>query len=482
MLKVALIWPYGYNPFSTLPLSLGYLRSNLGQDSSNYDVRIFDCALHNVEPQGKALQEFLVDFKPDIVGVTAWAREAEFALSILKQAKSLVPSATTIAGGYHATLYADKVMESHREVDFLFRGEGEQTFPRFLDQFQRTSPDYTMINGLMYRDSDKGFVKNEIEYIHDLDSIAWPDYDAIDLEGYFKHGYRHMSPKRRHVPLIATRGCPYRCTFCSAPLSVGKRIRKHSIEYLTEQISYLYHQKNIRWFNFIDDNFTNDVEFAKELCRAVINMDIKGTGFGTPSGVRMKKDALELWQLMKRAGWQYVIVAPESGSQRVLDKMKKDIKLETVPGVLHDIKNAGLGVMGFFMFGYPGETKQDLEKTIAFIKKNQFDYVSMHNFQPIPGTPVYDELVSQGEIEEGILPKKFTYGERAYTPPELEKVNFQLLFVKMYLFFLLRRPSMFLTILSGLNVFHSLRSFALNSLIATGIALRSLLRKLIPSR
>ncbi len=477
MLRVALIWPYGYNPGSGMPLSLAYLKSNLGLAAQTCDVRFFDCALHNIRPEDEALQVFLSDFKPHIVGVTAWARESVYALDILKRAKQLDPAVTTLIGGYHATCYADKIMDSCGEVDFLFRGEGERAFPQFLEQFQCSSPDYAGIKGLVFRNSSGECITNEMEYINDLDSIAWPDYDAMDIEGYFKFGYRNMSYHRRNIPLIATRGCPYRCEFCSAPLSIGKRIRKHSVDYLKEQIRHLYYDRNIRWFNFIDDNFTNDVEFAKQLCREIINMNLKGAGFGTPSGVRMKKDAGELWQLMKRAGWKFLVIAPESGSQSVLDSMKKDVKIDTVPGIISDIQKAGLRVMGFMMVGYPGETTKDLEQTVTFIKKSGIDFVSMHNFQPIPGTPVYDELVARGEIEEGILPQKYGHGERPYTPRELQSVNFQLLFVKIYLHFLLFRPTMFVTLVRGANLYHIFRSFIQNIIVGTARTLKRVFQK-----
>lgn len=465
MIKVCLIWPYGFDPRSTLPLSLAYLKSNL--DQSKYEVKIYDCVLHNVNKKNSSkLKKFIDDFSPDIVGITAWASVYDNVKNILRIIKSVDNSIVTIVGGYHATAYAEKII-TEPEVDFVFLGEGEKEFSCFLDELQKEHPLFSSITGLCYK-TDKGIVKNNVSLIENLDEINWPDFDAINIEEYFNRGYRNMSLSKRNIPIIATRGCYYRCEFCSAPLVSGRIVRKHTSDYLIKQIQYLYKAKKIRWFNFIDDNFFSNISFAKEVCKKIIEADFKKIGFGTPSGVRMKKNNHELWKLMKKAGWDMIIIAPESGSNNTLKLMKKDPDLSIVPEVIEDIRHAKLNVIGFFMVGYPGETKDDLNKTLSFIKKNDFDLVSIHNFQPIPGTPIYNRLVNNGDIQEGIMPKKYGYGERVFTPKELLSINFQLLSIKMYLYFMKKKPIFFIKYLFRMRFARIVVSSKINILSMMG--------------
>jgi radical SAM superfamily enzyme YgiQ (UPF0313 family) len=438
LIRVALIWPFGFDPKCILPLGPAYIKSNL--DPNKYDVKIFDCSLGGVkEGDDRRFTQFIKGFSPHIVGVTAWASVFKHALHIVRQTKKIDSRIITVMGGYHSTCYADKIIQ-HSELDYIIKGEGEEVFPIFLEECQKAVPNFESVEGIVYKNEDGSIYQNGIAVVNDLENINWPDYDAINIEKYFKGGYRYLSLKKRNIPLIATRGCPYECAYCSAPIVSGRRVRKYSVEKLINHIEYLYKEKNIRWFNFIDDNFTSDLKFAKSLTEAIIDLNLKGVRFGTPSGVRMVKNGYKLWSSMKQAGWEEIIIAPESGSKHILNLMNKKLDLDSVPRVVKDIKSAGLNVTAYFIVGYPGETKEDLQKTLKFIKKNNFDFVSMHNFQPIPGTPVYEFLVRSGEINEGLLPGKYGYGSRVYTPKELNDVNFCLVISKVYFVLFLKKP------------------------------------------
>jgi radical SAM superfamily enzyme YgiQ (UPF0313 family) len=437
-LRVALVWPKGFDAHYVIPIALGYLKSNV--DAAKYDVRIIDCSLRGIDANSAEFRDELEAFAPHIVGVSTWSPTFKEALEVLRVAKSSIPGVTTLAGGAHPSSYPERVME-HEEVDFIFRGEADLSFPVFLDQFCRPLPDYGSVKGLTYRDpGGGGLILNDMERKDDLDVITMPDYDSIDLDGYIASGYRWNTPAKRNAPIWVTRGCPYRCTFCAAPDLNGRPIRTHSVEYMVDWVKYLYHEKGIRWFNIIDDNFTFNWRYAMEFCRAIIALDLPGIGFGTPNGIRLQKGSPELWLLMKRAGWRSLNVAPESGSQKVLNIMKKDLDIEIVPKVVNDIRAAGLKVQAYFIIGYPGEAPVDLEETSDLIKRCRFNFVFLNNFQPLPGTPVYDDLVAKGEIEDGLLPQNYSDGSRAYTPKEFEGFNFPRFILKTYLLMVLRDP------------------------------------------
>ncbi len=435
-MKIALIWPKGFTTNYVMPLAFGYLISNL--DRNKHQINFIDCSLHDLDADSPELKRQIKDFNPDLVGVSCWSTTYIEAVKILKVVKSISSNIITVIGGVHATTYPDRTME-HPEVDYLFRGEADLSFPVFLDELASENPDYGKVLGLAYR-SEAKLIKNPLERRDNIDDIHWPDYDAIDLDGYIDSGYRLHTAIPRNAPIWVTRGCPYRCTFCTAPIQNGKKVRVHSVEYMIRLVKYLYFDKSIRHINIVDDNFTFHTEYAKDFCRAVIDLKLKDLRISTPNGIRVQRTDSELLNLMKQAGWRSLIIAPESGSKRIIKKMQKDLNPDIVPGKVKEIREAGLKCSAFFIIGYPEEEMEDIEATIDLIKRCKLNFFFLNNFQPLPGTPLYDELVRKGEIEDGLMPKNFSDGTRAYTPPALLNVNFPKLVLMLYLNLAMRDP------------------------------------------
>ncbi|MBS3169507.1 B12-binding domain-containing radical SAM protein [Candidatus Woesearchaeota archaeon] len=436
-MKIALIWPNGFDASYVMPLALGYLKSNL--DSKKHDVKLLDCAFKNITASSNEFTEFLEKFKPEVIGTSCWSPTYEETLQILKIAKSIDPNITTVLGGAHASSYPDSAI-NHNFVDFLFRGEAELSFPIFLEELEKDNPNWSKVKGLVYKLNDGSLMKNEMERERNVDVIKIPDYEWMELDRYIKGGYRFNTTHKYNAPVWVTRGCPYRCGFCSAPLQNGKIIRMHSVEYMVKWVKYLYSEKGIRQINIIDDNFTFHKEYAKEFCRAMIKLNLKGLTFGTPNAIRAQRTDLELIQLMKDAGWEHLLVAPESGSRRVLDLMHKDLDPQAILEKVKIIQQVGLKIHGAFIIGYPGETIEDIKETVKLIRECKFNFFFLNNFQPLPGTPIYDELVAKGEIADGLLPKNYSNGERAYTPKELKNFNFSKFVLKEYFMLALREP------------------------------------------
>jgi anaerobic magnesium-protoporphyrin IX monomethyl ester cyclase len=418
--RVALFWPPGYDPAATIPIALGYLEANLPRD--RFEVKLFDCAMDQLDASSPRLRFAVREFAPDVVGVSSWSPMFPEALDLVRMARELDPTVITVLGGAHATAYPERCMEQP-DVDFIVAGEAERSFVALLDELGRERPALATVQGLVWRGQDGDLHRNEPERLDELDRLARPDYRLIRLDEYNASGYRWNSPPVATAPIWLTRGCPYRCQYCATPTLNGRPIRKHSIEYAVRWIRQVYEEHGVRWFNIIDDNFTYDVKWAKAFCRAVIELDLP-VGFGTPNGIRMQRGDPELWALMKQAGWDFLVIAPESGSQKTLQAMKKDLKLEIVPSIVRDIQAAGLRCVAFFIVGYPGESAADIELTHELIRDCRFNFVFLANFQPLPGTPVYDDLVAAGEIRDGLLPFNFNDSVRAYTPPGLEDFNF----------------------------------------------------------
>ena len=194
--------------------------------------------------------------------------------------------------------------------------------------------------------------------------------------------------------------------------------------YLIRFIHSLYDERGIRSFSILDDNFTFDTTYAKDFCRSIIKLGLKNVEFCTTNGIRMQRGDKELWSLMKKAGWKIIIIAPESGSIRVLRLMRKGLNPSVVPKIVSQIKKSGLHVTANFIIGFPGETVRDVDKTFALIRKANIDFANIHYFQPLPGTPIYDELVLKKEIPADFIPGNYEKGDAPYVTSTLRGFNF----------------------------------------------------------
>ena len=434
-MKIALVWPLGFDTNYVLPIALGYLKSNL--DNEKHEVKIVDCALNNWSSESKEFKQIMNEFQPDVVGVSCWSINYREVVELANNLKAENQDVITICGGCHATAYPESLLNN--DFDFVFRGEAELSFPFFLEEVQKEKPDWSRVKGLSYLQEGQ-LVDNPVDKPQELDVIKTPNYDDVNLETYFKKGYRLDSGNLRHAPIWTTRGCPYTCEFCSTYLLNGYSIRKHSMDYVIDWVKHLYYDKNIRQVNIIDDNFTFHIEYAKEFCNRIIELNLKGLTLFTPNEIRVQKTDEELLRLMKKAGWNSVSIAPESGSFRVLKLMSKGLNPDMIPQKVELIKKVGLKVQGTFIIGYPGETKEDLDMTIKFIRKCKFNFFFLNTFQPLPATKIYDKLVEEGKIKKGVLPQDFSSGKAVYVGEELKDVNFALLRLREYAYLALTNP------------------------------------------
>src|SRR3989338_1133073 len=188
-------------------------------------------------------------------------------------------------------------------------------------------------------------------------------------------------------PIMVTRGCPYQCEFCSAREIHGSKIRKRTIESILKEIEYLYNEYSIRGINIIDDNFTFDRNFVIEFCETIISFKSKMPDliFAAPNGICMKTLDNVMLNFLKKAGWESITIAPESGNDETLQKMKKGIRVEDVEHHASLIKKHNFKLLGFFIIGYPGETAEDIKKTIGFACRLPFDQITFSPFNPLPG-------------------------------------------------------------------------------------------------
>ena len=399
------------------PIGLGYLATSARREG--HEVQILDCVKEKLRLDAFAGAIKEKDFA--VAGITVWSlslRQVKEAIDIIKRLK---PQARVILGGPHPSALPEKTMEFFSQADFAFVGEGEIGFPIFLKALASREADLSKIPGLVWRRNGKA-IANEPALALDLDSLGFPSWDLINPKDYFMSG--SLIGKDTAV-LTCTRGCPYSCTFCSAWITAGKKIRKRSVKNILEEIEYLNRDYGIRVFDIPDENFTFDKDFVKEFCEAVVPFK-RRFEFFLPNGIRLDTLDEELLGLMRKAGFRReVAVGIESGSERVLKLMKKNLSLQLVREKVKLLNKAGFRPIGYFILGFPGETREDMEKTVSLALDLKLTAAAFTPFAPMPGTEATTDILSRGELPQdfdftAVDTDKVSYAPSGMTREELD--------------------------------------------------------------
>lgn len=417
-MKILLVWVSNNNQLipNLLPLGLGYLASNLPK---NYQVKMWDGILNRYSDDDLLAE--IDSYKPDVIGFSVWNFNIKQVSYLVKIIKEKYPQIYQVIGGVSASGYREEILNII-DVNYVFTGEGEKPFADFLriiDQGKLSCESLKKINGLIFKDKQKGIVINHLSWFS-LKRIKNCDYNFINLNKYLENGFYYgIFPKGIRTVLIATtRGCPFSCQFCTARSINGQKIRTRSVKAITEEIRDLYLKYNIRGFNIIDDNFTFNFKFAKAVCRNILKLRLADTFFSNPNGVKFEYLDEELLNLMKNTGWRNLYFAPESGSKKIRQSMKKPFNITLFEEKVRLVKRIGLNLYGFFIIGYPGEKILDIKKTVDFACRYPFDGVVISCFKPLPGSPVYQKLIKRREISpsqsDGYY-HKITYAPKGIT-------------------------------------------------------------------
>ena len=318
-----------------------------------------------------------------------------------------------IIGGVHPTFLPFRTL-SDSGCDFVICGEGEIPLSRLI----KNNFNPKGIKGVYHQ----GNLKSEnqktefAEIVQNIDDLPFPDWEQMDPRKYDK---AHHGLLVRHFPIgvvIATRGCPYGCTFCSSPNFCKRHIRFRSPGNIVDEIEYLVKTFKVREIHFEDDNLTLKRDHTERLCRLIIDRGLK-ISWACPNGIRADKVDRELIKLMKRSGCYYFSFGVESASLEILKNIKKKISLDVIEKSISIANREGISTQGFFVFGLPGETKETIEQTIEFAGKTKLSRAQFAILDVLPGSELWDTL--KGEFEPNWA--KNSYKEPEWIPQGLTK-------------------------------------------------------------
>ena len=340
--------------------------------------------------------------KPDIVGISGpFTSQIGNTIQTSQAVKEADPKILTVVGGPHVTLVPKEFLEQTPTVDIVVCGEGEYTMLE-IAQYHQGKKALGEIKGIAYRQTNGVNLNASAPFVGDLDGLPYPAYNLVDMEQYLnsKHiGYRSF--QKRAISMVTSRGCPFNCCFCAVHLHMGRCFRAHSAKYVLDHIQYVVDKFGVKNIFFEDDNLTLDLKRFEAICDGLIERKIK-IGWETPNGVRADCLNLALLKKMKRSGAKSVFVGVESGDQQILDQVIcKSLDLEAVVEFAKNAKAIGLKTGAFYIIGFPGETKQNMQRTVDFALglKRKYD-VGMHLFMATPsyGTPLYELCKAKGYI------------------------------------------------------------------------------------
>ena len=354
------------------PSNLGYIGQALLENGIEYDM--FDMRVGN---KFGHLKKKINEFKPDLVGLGLITFEYMRSYELISKLKSLFPSIKMVAGGPHVTVLKETVLRQCNALDYGVVHEGEETI---VELCHSRVPE-SKIKGLLHRDNDKVVYNGDREPLLDLDQIAFPTYENLEMNKYVKE-----------IPIISSRGCPFECIFCPNKI-IAKKYRARSASHVVDEIEY-WHAKGVRIFNFDDDNFTLQKSRIYEICDEIEARKLKGLFMRCANGVRADKVNRDLLVRMKKVGFREVCFGVDGGNNKVLKIIKKAETIETIERAVKDACDLGFFVKLFFIIGSPGETREDIEDSLRLAQKYPIHRVYLNNPMPYPGTELF-EIIKQ---------------------------------------------------------------------------------------
>jgi radical SAM superfamily enzyme YgiQ (UPF0313 family) len=352
---------------------------------------------------------------PDLVGISFGTQIRFSAFDLARLIKKNFPSVPIVAGGPHPTLTAEDTLENISEIDIVVRGEGEISFLNLVKAIDNKE-DLGDVRGISFRNEMGQIVSTPPQpLIQDLNSLPLPARDLLPME---KYEQKTILSKKICTSILTSRGCPYRCVYCSTSRQWGHQIRHRSAKNVVDEIEYLLRTYPfLEGIRFFDDVFTVDKKRAIDICQEIIRRKIN---INWECEVRANTIDRELAKIMRKAGCEFIDLGVESGSNRILKNIKKAITTEQAIAAVKTIKEAGIEVKAFIMHGLPGETYKDIKKTV-FLSRYLFYELG------IEGTTQAISLIYPGtELEKiakefGTLPKDFSWSkyyirDRSYPP------------------------------------------------------------------
>ncbi len=358
-----------------VPIGLGYIASVIKKEG--YSVKILD--INALKLSDEEVRETIKKLEFDIAGIGGLTPTYKYVKWLADTIKTYKPDVTVVAGNMVATAHPELLLRNSR-VDIAVIDEGEATIRELVPAILNKK-DFSEIDGIFYKSKDNEILKTSPrKRILDLDSLPFPAWDLFPMEIYLDNPMQ-----ARTMVVSAVRGCPYECTFCSHPF--GRRVTFRSAGSIVEEIKELKERYNIKMTGFSDDLFLINRKLVLEFCDRMIAEKVN-IEWGCAARVNLVDDSL--LRNMRLAGCVELGYGFESGSQAMLDRMKKRVTVKQAEEAVKVTRRAGMKITGSFILGMPGETESTIKETLDFIKRTRLPMRRFFYATPYPKTELYE--------------------------------------------------------------------------------------------
>jgi radical SAM superfamily enzyme YgiQ (UPF0313 family) len=398
------------------PLGLAYVAAAVEREG--FEIKVMDCVaeapanyfsfqnLKGVSALGidtNTLMEQL-DENYNLIGLSVmfsnnWLVN-RYLINLLKER---FPHALIVIGGEHATAIPEYCLQDCAGLDMVVTGEGEETIAEVASCL-REGKSYEHVTGIVYKKRNEGtediVVNPRRKRIRTVGEIAPPAWEHFPLDKYFEHDISYGIAYGRSLPIFATRGCPYECTFCSSPQMWGTKYSMRDVEDVIAEVKKLNTRYGVTNIDFYDLTAIVNKRWILDFCKALEREGLVIT-WQIPAGTRSEAIDFEVASALKKAGCVNITYAPESGSQEMLASIKKKITPERMLHSIDQSYKAGLDIKLNIMLGYPDERVSDIMRTNWFLIKASYygaTDASPSMFSPYPGSALFNELKERGEL------------------------------------------------------------------------------------
>lgn len=387
-MKVLLINPSAGYIHEYPPLGLLYIASVLRD--AGHEVNFFDEGARS--KKNLSLFDYALQFNPDVCGIAVYTTNVFETFKKISLLKKHIPTCTMIVGGPHATILPERTLYECGDIDYLVCGEGENTTKELLSVLQDNG-NVSEVNGLYFRDNGIIHKTPPRDLIKDLDSIPFPMYELIED---FQYTFDVLQVGKKLATVMTSRGCPYDCAFCAAKAVWRGSFRRRSPENVIKEIKWLIDKYGYDELCFMDDLFAVNKGWLEKFYVLKNENAIK-----SPWKCLGRVDLLsfEDYKKMAESGCYLIQFGVESGDNRILKDINKNITTFQVKKAFYEARHAGLNTYGFFIVGHRLDTYETILKTINFAKSLSPDFVSFFCMVPFPGTKLYDFVPEANKYE-----------------------------------------------------------------------------------
>jgi len=388
-MKVVLSTPPGKTTELWPPLGLLYVASSTLSER-NDDIKVIDAFCENLEE--RELVARVVKERPDVFGINCSTHTFLSAIGVVKRIKEELPGTKTVLGGFHATFAGERILMEYPFLDFIVKGEAEESFPKLLTCVENgTTP--SEVEGIGFMRAGN-VVSNPLTLIEDLDSLPFPNRE---LAKEVEYGYYHKNIKLtfgRFTTISSSRGCPFKCAFCSCAAFSLRKWRPRSPGNVVDELEQLYGD-GYECCVFVDDNLTNLRSRIEKICDLIRERRIRMQFYFEG---RVDNASPQLLTKMKQVGFNVIYFGIESPERHVLDYYRKTINAQQSMKAVMNAKKAGMIVITSYILGAPVESIEDMNNTVDFIRTIRPHALQINILDCLIGTEIWERLEKQGLI------------------------------------------------------------------------------------